>query len=214
MTECFVSLAAWAEITHSIGLGTLVVNATNRTAGLLAVCVASINQVSGGRYTLGIGAGASPGSKWAAEQRALGIVPRATMGERHRHLAETVSEVRRILSTGRDGSLDGFPSVAGRLPVVVGANSTKLATYAGEHCDGVNVGHWNPRLADIVRAATTAAADRQFDVSVWDTFAPELCDQGHPTSAAHRAVGAGRLILTVAGAPDPAAVAACARYLR
>lgn len=213
MTECFVSLGAWAAETRTIGLGTLVVNAANRSAGLLALCVASVQQVSNGRYTLGIGAGASPTSKWAAEHLALGIVPRATMAERHQHLADTVAEVRRILSDERDMALNGFPVIPGRLPVVVGANSTVLAEYAGTQCDGVNVGYWNPRRADVIASAVRAADGRPFDVSVWDSFAPEMCDPDHPVVTTHRANGAGRLILTVTGVPDPSEIAACARYL-
>ena len=103
MSECFTSLGAWAAVTRTIGLGTLVVNAVNRSAGLLAHSAATVQQVSGGRFTLGIGAGAAPGSKWAAEHDALGTRLLPTMTERHRHLADTVSEVRRILSLIKHG---------------------------------------------------------------------------------------------------------------
>lgn len=214
MSECFTSLGAWAAVTRTIGLGTLVVNAVNRSAALLAHSAATVQQVSGGRFTLGIGAGAAPGSKWAAEHDALGTQLRGSMGERHRHLADTVSEVRRILSPGRGSEFDGFPSLAEPLRVIVGANSTALARWAGENCDGVNVGHWNPGRAGIIAAAREAAGPRDFDASVWDAFAPELCDPGHPRVAEHRSIGASRLVLTVTAPPDPGAIAVCARYLR
>ena len=213
MSECFTSLGAWAAVTRTIGLGTLVVNAVNRSAGLLAHSVATVQQVSGGRFTLGIGAGAAPGSKWAAEHDALGTSLLPTMADRHRHLAGTVAEVRRILSPGRGSEFDGFPMLAEPLRIVVGANSTALARWAGENCDGVNVGHWNPKRAEIITAAREAAGPRRFEASVWDAFAPELCDPDHPRRAEHRAVGASRLVLTVTSAPDPAAIAACGAYL-
>lgn len=214
MSECFVSLGAWAACTSTIGLGTLVVNATNRSAAMLAHCAATVQQVSGGRYTLGIGAGASPRSRWADEQRAIGVVPRESLGERHRHVADTVAEVRRILSPDRDVSLAGFPVLAEPLRVVVGANSKALAEYAGTNCDGINVGHWNTDRAGIIAAALARAGGRPFDASVWDTFTPALCDADHPGIVAHRSIGATRVILTVAGAPDPEAIASCSRYLR
>ncbi|MGA1362874.1 MAG: LLM class flavin-dependent oxidoreductase [Ilumatobacteraceae bacterium] len=214
MSECFTSLGAWAAVTRTIGLGTLVVNAVNRSAGLLAHSAATVQQVSGGRFTLGIGAGAAPGSKWAAEHDALGTRLLPTMTERHRHLADTVAEVRRILSPRRGNEFDGFPTLAEPLPVVVGANSTELARWAGENCDGVNVGHWNPQRAGIIAAAREAAVGRAFDASVWDAFSPELCDRGHPRAAEHTSIGASRLVLTVTSPPDPAAIASCARYLR
>lgn len=213
MNECFVSLGAWAALTRRIGLGTLVVNVANRSAGLLAVSAATVHEVSGGRFVLGIGAGSAPGSKWAAEQDALGIVPRATIAERHGHLAAVVDEVRRVLSPQRDSSLAGFPALGTPLRMVVGANSLPLAAWAGAHCDGLNVGHWNPRRADIIAAAREAAGDRPFEVSVWDEFAPELCDTGHPRVVEHAATGADRLVLTVTRAPDPGVIASCSRYL-
>lgn len=214
MSECFTSLGAWAAVTRTIGLGTLVVNAFNRSAGLLAHSAATVQQVSGGRFTLGIGAGAAPGSKWAVEHDALGTRLLPTMTERHLHLADTVAEVRRILSPTRSSEFDGFPSLAEPLRIIVGANSTALARWAGENCDGVNVGHWNPQRAAIIAAAREAAGSRSLDVSVWDAFSPELCDPDHPRRAEHLAIGASRLVLTVTSAPDPAAIAACAAHLR
>ena len=58
-----------------------------------------------------------------------------------------------------------------------------------------------------------AAGGRPFEVSVWDEFAPELCDTGHPRAAEHAAIGADRLVLTVTRPPDPRAIASCGRYL-
>ena len=214
MSECFTSLGAWAAVTRTIGLGTLVVNAVNRSAGLLAHSAATVQQVSGGRFTLGIGAGAAPGSKWAAEHDALGTQLLPTMAERHRHLAGTLAEVRRILSADRGNEFDGFPLLAEPLRIVVGANSPALARWAGQNCDGVNVGLWNDKRADIITSALDAAGSRPFEASVWDTFAPEKCDPGHPVHAELGGLGASRLVLTVTGVPDPAAIASCARHLR
>ena len=213
MGECFTSLGAWAAVTTSVGLGSLVANVSNRSAGLLAVSAATVHNVSGGRFTLGLGAGAAPGSKWAAEQEALGIDPLPTMAERHDRLSGTVTELRAILAPDRHEKYEGFPVTATPVPIIVGANSVALAAYAGRECDGVNVGWWNPRRGDFVRAARDAAGAREFDVSVWDYFSPEMCDAGHPSNVGYASEGIDHTVLLVRGAPDPSVIAGCARYL-
>jgi F420-dependent oxidoreductase-like protein len=56
-TDAWVTLAGLARETSTIRLGTLVSPVTFRTPGLLAVSVAQVDQMSGGRIELGIGAG-------------------------------------------------------------------------------------------------------------------------------------------------------------
>lgn len=56
-TDAWVTLAAMARETSTIRLGTLVSPVTFRKPGLLAVSVAQVDQMSGGRIELGIGAG-------------------------------------------------------------------------------------------------------------------------------------------------------------
>lgn len=214
MNECFSSLSAWAAVTSTIKVGTLVTNVMNRTPGLLAVSAATVQNISGGRFTLGLGAGAAPGSPWGAEQDALGIPMLPTMAERHARLAAVVDEMRSILSPSRDAKFDGFPVTATPVPTIVGLNSAALAEYAGRHCDGVNVGFHHERRAEFVRVAREAAGDKPFDASVWDFFSPEMCDPAHPANAAFRAIGLDHTILLVKGAPDPSVIAGCARYLR
>jgi len=56
-TDAWVTLAGLARETSRIRLGTLVSPATFRGPGLLAISVAQVDQMSGGRIELGIGAG-------------------------------------------------------------------------------------------------------------------------------------------------------------
>jgi F420-dependent oxidoreductase-like protein len=56
-TDAWVTLAGLARETSTIRLGTLVTPITFRGPGLLAVSVAQVDQMSGGRVELGIGAG-------------------------------------------------------------------------------------------------------------------------------------------------------------
>ena len=56
-TDAWVTLGALARETSTIRLGTLVSPVTFRGPGLLAISVAQVDQMSGGRIELGIGAG-------------------------------------------------------------------------------------------------------------------------------------------------------------
>ena len=214
MNECFASLSAWAAVTTSVGLGSLVTNVHTRSAGMLALSAATVQNVSQGRFTLGLGAGAAPGSAWGVELDALGIPMLPTMKARHDRLAEVVDEMRAILSPSRDAKFDGFPVLDTPVRTVVGTNSENLARYAGRHCDGVNVAYWHPERGNFVAAARAEAGDRPFDASVWDFFSPEMCDPDHPVNTASQDMGIDHVILLVKGAPEPSVIAGCAQYLR
>ena len=62
MPECFATLGALAAATRNIGLGSLVVNAGLRDPAIVANAAATVQEISGGRFILGLGAGASPSS--------------------------------------------------------------------------------------------------------------------------------------------------------
>ena len=81
-TDSWVTLAGIARETSTIRLGTLVTSATFRHPGPLAIAVAEVDAMSGGRVEFGIGAG------WfEAEHRAYGI-PFPGLGERFERLEE------------------------------------------------------------------------------------------------------------------------------
>src|SRR4051794_35724349 len=56
-TDSWVTLGAIARETSSIRLGTLVTSATFRYPGPLAIAVAQVDEMSGGRIELGLGSG-------------------------------------------------------------------------------------------------------------------------------------------------------------
>ena len=68
-TDAWITLAGLARETSRIRLGTLVTAATFRQPGVLAIQVAQVDQMSGGRVELGLGAG------WYAREHAAYGIP-------------------------------------------------------------------------------------------------------------------------------------------
>ena len=98
--ECWALLAALAEATSSVKIGSFVANVLNLHPDVLAKIVATEQQIAGGRLELGIGAGARP-----KEQFGYG---RSFPGGRERveRVGEAV-ELMRLLWTGERVSYQG-----------------------------------------------------------------------------------------------------------
>jgi alkanesulfonate monooxygenase SsuD/methylene tetrahydromethanopterin reductase-like flavin-dependent oxidoreductase (luciferase family) len=92
--EAWTTLTAAAMVTERLTVGTFVANVMNRHPAVLARMAATLQEASGGRFTLGIGIGGHP-----AEHEAYGIdFPRPV--ERARHLEEAVAVLRALWSGG------------------------------------------------------------------------------------------------------------------
>lgn len=127
-TDAWVTLAAIARETSSIRLGTLVTSATFRLPGPLAISVAEVDHMSGGRVELGLGAG-----WYEAEHTAYGI-PFPSVGERFDRLEEQLAIISGLWDTplgeqfshiGRYYRLDQSPALPKPLqrprpPIIVG----------------------------------------------------------------------------------------------
>jgi alkanesulfonate monooxygenase SsuD/methylene tetrahydromethanopterin reductase-like flavin-dependent oxidoreductase (luciferase family) len=218
MIECFTLLGALAASTTRIGLGSLVVNVANRNPGVMALTAASVQAVSGGRFTLGLGAGAAPNTPWSIEHGILGLQLEPTVARRHQRLERALDEIDLWWSSDRPEQLAPFPVALPRPPVVLGVNSQSLATIAGRRCDGLNVRASHPDIEALVAAGrrardlrTDAADLPPFDVSVWAHWDDALADPEHPDRVRWQAMGVNRLILVWLQPHDTAAVA---RFLR
>jgi F420-dependent oxidoreductase-like protein len=98
-TDAWVTLAGIARETSSVRLGTLMTAATFRNPGPLAVSVAQVDAMSGGRVEFGIGAG------WFEEEhRAFGIPFPPTFGERFERLEEQLEIVTGIWDAAAGGT--------------------------------------------------------------------------------------------------------------
>jgi alkanesulfonate monooxygenase SsuD/methylene tetrahydromethanopterin reductase-like flavin-dependent oxidoreductase (luciferase family) len=92
-TDAWVTLAGLARDTERIRLGTLVTSATFRLPGPLAVAVAQVDAMSGGRVELGLGAG------WFEEEHTAYGIPFPDVGERFDRLAEQLAIVTGLWTT-------------------------------------------------------------------------------------------------------------------
>jgi alkanesulfonate monooxygenase len=144
-TDAWLTLAAIARETDRIRLGTLVTSATFRLPGMLAVQVAQVDAMSGGRAELGLGAGWYDG-----EHTAYGV-PFPPLGERFARLEEQFAVIRGLWDTplGETFDFDGAhyqlkdcpalpkPVQRPHPPLIVGGGGPKrtprlAATYAAE----------------------------------------------------------------------------------
>ena len=145
--EAWTVLTALAEATRRIALGPLVLNVANRHPGVLANMAATFQAVSSGRLLLGIGAGGSQRTPYAAEQQAIGqSVERDAV--RAGKVVEAIELMRRLWS-GHAGFLRPEPPP----PVIVGGFGPRMAAIAGRHGDGFNTQAMHPKLADLARVA-------------------------------------------------------------
>lgn len=99
-TDAWVTLAALARETERIRLGTLVTAATFRHPGPLAISIAQVDQMSGGRIDLGIGTGWYDG-----EHTAYGI-PFPPLGERFEMLDEQLQILTGLWTTPAGETFD------------------------------------------------------------------------------------------------------------
>ncbi len=159
--ETFISFVVAAEETERVRFGPLVASMTFRHPSLLARMAAQLDQLSGGRFVLGVGAGWNVG-----EHEAFGL-PFPSLRERMDRLEEGVQVVLALLGDG-PASFEGrhyrlheaisHPKPAQRpLPLLVGGRGERrtlriTARYAREwNFAGVDLDEYR-RLAGVLAA--------------------------------------------------------------
>ena len=210
-TDAWVTLAGLARETRRIRLGTLVTSATFRLPGMLAIAVAQVDQMSGGRVELGLGAG-----WYEDEHRAYGI-PFPDVGERFDRLAEQLAVVHGLWTTA-SGQTFGFTGQHYRLadspalpkpvqrphpPLIVGGTGARRTpALAARYADEVNVPFADVRTTarqfDRTRAACQAVG-RDPDALI-RSHAITLCCGRDDSEVRRRAEAIGRSVDQLAGA--------------
>ena len=169
-TDAWITLAGLAVQTSRIRLGTLVSPVTFRPPGPLAISVAQVDQMSGGRVELGIGTG------WFDQEHAAYGLPFPPLGERFSIMEEQLAVITGLWTTpaGETFSFDGKhysvsdspalpkPFQQPRPPIVIGGGGQKrtprlAAAYADEYNAAFDAVDGTRAAFDRVRAAVQAA---------------------------------------------------------
>jgi alkanesulfonate monooxygenase SsuD/methylene tetrahydromethanopterin reductase-like flavin-dependent oxidoreductase (luciferase family) len=224
--ECLTTLAALAEVTTRVSLGPLVLNVSSRHPGLLANMAATLQQISSGRFILGLGAGGSKQTPYAREQEALGLAV-----ERDGVRAERVAEAAQVLRRLWSGDASSFAGTHYRLdrpagylradpppPIVIGGFGPRMAAIAGTHGDGFNTQARHPQLADLARIARDAHAasgrdPARFSLSVFAGLAPAWLRSDSESRATLTRHQVDRLILLIEPPYEASQIRAAGRLL-
>ncbi|MGY0057769.1 LLM class F420-dependent oxidoreductase [Streptomyces sp. LZ34] len=201
-TDAWITLAGIARETRRIRLGTLMTAATFRLPGVLAIQVAQVDQMSGGRVELGLGAG------WYEEEhRAYGIPFPA---EKFARLEEQLAIVTGLWRTpvgetfGYEGThyqLADSPALPkpaqDRVPVLIGGHGkARTPRLAAQYADEFNMpfasAEDSERQFERVRAAAEAAGRKGDDLVYSNALV--VCVGRDDAEVARRADAIGRKV--------------------
>jgi F420-dependent oxidoreductase-like protein len=202
-TDAWITLAGLARETARIRLGTLMSPATFRFPGPLAITVAQVDQMSGGRVELGFGAG------WYGAEHAAYAIPFPDLGERFDRYEEQLAIITGLWETP-EGELFSFagkhytvtdspglpkPAQRPRPPVLIGGFGPKRTPrLAAQYADEYNVIMHNPEesAAAFDRVKAACAVIGRDPSSVRYSVAQVACCGRDDAEVARRAVATGR----------------------
>ena len=142
--ECFTSLTAIAAVTDSVRLVPSVAAASFRNPALLAKITSTLDQVSNGRFIMGLGAG------WFDKEYAAHGYPFPSTPERLAQLEETVQILKAMWCdeeptfTGKYFSINKAyanpkPVQKPHPPIMLGGSGPGLLKIAARHADILNI---------------------------------------------------------------------------
>jgi F420-dependent oxidoreductase-like protein len=202
-TDAWVTLAGLARETSRIRLGTLVSPATFRYPGPLAISVAQVDQMSGGRVELGLGAG------WFEAEHQAYAIPFPPVGERFDRYEEQLAVITGLWDTPDGGrfSFSGTyytvadspalpkPAQRPRPPVIVGgAGQRRTPRLAAKYADEYNIpfATVDDTAAAFGRVREACAAEGRHETSMIYSAAHTVCCGRSRAEVERRAEAIGR----------------------
>jgi F420-dependent oxidoreductase-like protein len=204
-TDSWVTLAGIARETSTIRLGTMVTSATFRHPGALAISVAQVDEMSGGRVELGIGAG------WFEAEHQAYAIPFPPLGERFDRLAEQLHIITGLWRTpvgetfdftGRQYTVVDSPALPKPVqsphpPIIIGGGGPKrtpalAAQFAAEF--NIPFAPLDTVKAQFERVAGALAAAGRAAESLTYSAAFVVCAGRDDAEIARRAAAIGRQV--------------------
>lgn len=181
--DVFSVLAVLARSTRRVRIGPGVTNPYSRHPAMIAAAVATLDELSGGRAVLGLGAGGTNHRALGIRRDAPAVAVREAIGLIRALLAgDEVSVAGRFVQA--TGARLDFAPMRATVPIYVGARGPRMLELAGELADGVIVGNvattegWRYALEHITTGAERARR-RPGDVRLvaWVYFAVADADR-------------------------------------
>jgi len=199
-TDSWVTLGALAVQTSRIRLGTLVTSATFRLPGPLAISVAQVDEMSGGRVELGLGGG------WFEREHLAYGIPFPPRGERFDRLEEQLEIISGLWTSTGSYSFAGKhyqlvdspalpkPVQSPRPPIIVGGKGPKRTpSLAARFADEFNTPFVSPEAArSLFQRVREAASSAGRTAPLTFSSAVSLCVGRDDAEVARRADRIGR----------------------
>jgi len=202
-TDAWITLAGLARDTSRIRLGTLMSPATFRYPGPLAIAVAQVDQMSGGRIEFGFGAG------WFEAEHSAYAIPFPRTRERFDMFAEQLAIIIGLWQTpvGDTFSFEGHhytvtdspglpkPAQQPRPPVLIGGWGVKRTPHlAARYADEFNLafGSLTDTAAGFDRVRSACEAAGRDEASIILSAAQVVCCARTPDELKRRAAAIGR----------------------
>src|SRR3954451_5636305 len=167
--ECVAMTGAVAAATSRVKVGTWILSALHRNAGITAKAVETLDEVSGGRFVFGLGAGHA-----GRQAHAFGLPEDHVVG-RFAEAAEIIvpllrgghAEFEGTFHAARDLEQRPVGPRPGRIPIMLGAKGPRMLEVAARHADiwswfaeeRSDMAEFRPRLDAILAACEAIGRD-------------------------------------------------------
>lgn len=167
--ECVAMTAAVAAATSRIKVGTWILSALHRNAGITAKAVETIDEISGGRFVFGLGSGHA-----GRQAHAFGLPEDHVYGR----FEEALEVIVPLLRGGRADFQGTYHAArelehrpvgprSGRIPIMIGAKGPRMLRQAARHADiwswyveeRSDLGEFGPRVAALEAACAEVGRD-------------------------------------------------------
>jgi alkanesulfonate monooxygenase SsuD/methylene tetrahydromethanopterin reductase-like flavin-dependent oxidoreductase (luciferase family) len=185
-----VMLAAIAAVTTRLKVGSAVYHILGRTPATLALQAAALDELSSGRFLLGIGSSNPTIARWHGQA----LNHPLSRVEEYLEIVRGAMRGDKVNFAGKFFSAHGFkmafrPS-GRRIPIYLAAFGPKMTRLAGRVTDGVLINMANPiEISRIVEEVRRGAEERDKDPSTMEIICKIRCTIGDSYGAAREALG-------------------------